>query len=81
MGKSVDGIYDKDPAENPDAKLVPGISYAACLSRSLRAIDLSAIILLKDNHFPCVRVFKLDAQGDNLLRVLAGDTMGTTLYP
>jgi uridylate kinase len=81
MAKNVNGVYDKDPSEFPDARVIPAISYEDCLCRSLRAIDLSALILLKDNHFPCVRVFKLDSEGENLLKVLAGDPMGTTLTP
>jgi uridylate kinase len=81
MAKNVDGVYDKDPAEHPDAAVIASISYEDCLCRSLRAIDLSALILLRDNRFPRVRVFKLDAECDNLLKVLAGDAMGTTLYP
>ncbi|MFH1512739.1 MAG: uridine monophosphate kinase [Bacillota bacterium] len=81
MAKNVDGVYEKDPMEYPDAKVIKAISYEECLSRSLRAIDLSALILLKDNHFPRLRVFKLDQEGENLLKVLSGDTMGTTLTP
>ena len=81
MEKCVDGVYDKDPKEHPDAKLIPTISYEECLRRDLRAIDLTALILLRDNSFPCVRAFKLDHAGKNLLKVLDGDPMGTTLHP
>jgi uridylate kinase len=81
MAKSVDGVYDKDPAEFPDAKIIRNISYGECLDKGLRAIDLSALILLQDNAFPCVRVFLLDPAGENLLKVLAGDPMGTTMTP
>jgi len=81
MAKNVDGVYDKDPTEFPDARVLKQITYGECLDRSLRAIDLSALILLKDNAFPCVRVFKLDPAGENLLKVLAGDPMGTTMTP
>ena len=81
MAKNVDGVYDKDPTQHPDAAVISAISYGDCLAKQLRAIDLSALILLGDNQFPCVRVFRLDSAGDNLLKVLAGDGMGTTLYP
>ncbi len=80
MAKNVDGVYDKDPAEFADAQVIPQISYEDCLKKALRAIDLTAMILLRDNAFPKVRVFKLDKAGDNLLKVLAGDPMGTTLH-
>ncbi len=81
MAKNVDGVYDKDPAKHADARLLTNLTYDECLSRSLRAIDLSALILLRDNQFPCVRLFQLDAAGENLLKVLGGDPMGTTLSP
>ncbi len=81
MAKSVDGVYDRDPAQHADAKIIRRIRYAECLEQSLRAIDLSALILLADNNFPCVRLFQMDPDGGNLLKVLAGDPMGTTLSP
>jgi len=81
MAKNVDGVYDKDPVEHADAKLLTNLTYGECLRRSLRAVDLSALILLQDNRFPCVRLFRLDAGGGNLQKVLAGDPMGTTLSP
>lgn len=81
MAKNIDGVYDKDPAEFSDARLLKTITYDQCLAGSLRAIDLNALILLKDNAFPCVRVFQLDQAGGNLLKVLTGDSMGTTLTP
>jgi len=81
MAKCVDGVYDKDPDEYADAQMIPDISYEDCLKRALRAIDLTAMILLRDNDFPKVRAFKLDKAGDNLLKVLSGDPMGTTLHP
>jgi uridylate kinase len=80
MAKNVDGIYDGNPEECPDAAVIPEISYEDCLRKDLRAIDLSALILLNDNAFPRVRVFKLDGPGENLLKVLAGDLMGTTMH-
>lgn len=81
MAKNVDGVYDKDPEKHKDAKLFTSLTYDEYLSRSLGVIDLSALILLRDNRFPCVRLFQLDAAGENLLRVLGGDPMGTTLSP
>jgi uridylate kinase len=81
MAKNVDGVYDRDPKEHLDAAVIAEISYGDCLERQLRAIDLSALILLKDNDFPRVRVFKLDPACENMQKVLAGDPMGTTLTP
>ena len=44
----------------------------------LRVMDTAAFALCADNKVPVVRVFMLD-EPDNILKVLSGDDMGTTL--
>jgi len=80
MAKNVDGVYTADPATDPAAELIRDISYEECAARDLRAMDAVAFILLRDNRFPLVRVFALEP-ADNVLKVLAGDPMGTVLHP
>lgn len=80
MAKNVDGVYTADPATDPSAELIRDISYEACAARDLRVMDAGAFILLRDNRFPLVRVFGL-TPADNVLKVLAGDPMGTVLHP
>ena len=41
-------------------------------------IDAAAFIMLRENAVPVVRVFRLEPP-DNVLKVLAGDPMGTIL--
>ena len=80
MAKNIDGVYTDDPNRNPDARLIPEISYEECAARDLRVMDPGAFIMLRDNRFPLVRVFGL-SPADNVLKVLAGDPMGTVLHP
>tara|TARA_X000001036_G_C20613474_1_gene779961 strand:- start:289 stop:1002 length:714 start_codon:yes stop_codon:yes gene_type:complete len=54
----VDGIYDKDPVENKDARFLGNISYQQALADNLGVMDASAIALARDNQLPIV-VFSL----------------------
>lgn len=80
MAKNIDGVYTADPHTCPDAELIRNISYDACAARDLRAMDPGAFIMLRDNAFPLVRVFAMEP-AENVLKVLAGDPMGTVLHP
>ena len=80
MAKNIDGVYTADPQTDPTATLIPEITYDECAARDLRAMDAAAFIMLRDNHFPLVRVFALEPAA-NVLKVLAGDPMGTVLHP
>ena len=80
MAKNIDGVYTADPATHPDATLIERCTYDECAARDLRVMDSSAFIMLRDNHFPLVRVFAL-MPVENVQKVLAGDDMGSTLTP
>ena len=54
----VDGIYDKDPVKNKDARFLRNISYQQALADNLEVMDASAIALARDNQLPIV-VFSL----------------------
>ncbi|WP_418864452.1 UMP kinase [Slackia exigua] len=71
----VDGIYDSDPAKNPDAARYEKISYLDVLTKELNVMDAAAISLCKDNDMPLL-VFNLTAPG-NIRRALKGDNVGT----
>lgn len=63
MGKNgVDGVYDKDPRTNPDAKRYDEVTYDEVLQRHLGVMDASAIALARDNNLPLI-VFPLDEPG------------------
>lgn len=80
MAKNVDGVYTADPHKDPTATLIPEATYAECAERDLRVMDASAFIMLRDKAVPSVRVFALDP-AENVIKVLNGDPMGTTLHP
>ena len=48
----VDGIYDKDPLSNLNAKYYENISYNEVLSKNLRVMDSTAISLAKESKIP-----------------------------
>ena len=71
----VDGVYDSDPAKNPDAKRFDKISYMEVLNRGLNVMDATATSLCMDNDVPMI-VFDLTKQG-NIQRALRGEDVGT----
>ena len=76
-GTKVDGIYTADPMLHPDATKFESISYLNVLERGLKVMDATAISLCMDNKLPIV-VFNLRTAG-NLRRVIAGESVGTTV--
>ncbi|MDD3212319.1 MAG: UMP kinase [Eubacteriales bacterium] len=80
MAKNVDGVYTADPKTDASAQMIRDMTYDECAARNLQAMDAGAFVLLRDNRFPLVRVFALDP-AENMLKVLAGDPMGTVLHP
>ena len=76
-GTKVDGVYDKDPVVNSDAKRYKNVSFNEVLSKNLRVMDLTAITLCKENALP-IRVFNINNKGD-LKRLLNGEDIGTTV--
>ena len=51
-GTKVDGIYDKDPIKNEDAKKISRISYSEYLNKDIKVMDATAISLAKDTNIP-----------------------------
>ena len=75
MGKNgVEGVYDKDPRSNPDAKFFPVISYNEMIKLNLQIMDQSALELIKDKDIK-VRVFRMDAA--NFIKAAKGENVGT----
>lgn len=73
----VDGIFDCDPATNPDAKKYDELTYIDVLNRGLKVMDYTAITLCMDNDLPII-VFNMNAEG-NIARAVAGEPVGTTV--
>jgi uridylate kinase len=75
LAKKVDGVYDSDPAVNPDAKKFDRLSYIDVLSKGLGVMDSTATSLCMDNNIP-ILVFGLD-KPENIIRVILGEEIGT----
>lgn len=73
-----DGVYDSDPQTNPSAVLLPDIDFDTVMAKGLRAMDLTAITLCRENHMP-IRVFSIMEPG-NLRRALQGGGPGTLIH-
>lgn len=73
----VDGVYDSDPVSNPDAVLLPTISYQEVLEKELKVMDLAAFTLARDHSIP-IRVFNMNKPGC-LKRVVLGEPEGTLI--
>ncbi len=72
---SVDGVYDADPKQFPDAQKFDRISFAECLRRRLRVADATAFSLCMEHRLPII-VFNL-LQDGNIARVVRGERIGT----
>lgn len=71
----VDGVYDGDPFEDPQAIKYDKIDYGTILQKHLGVMDATAISLARDNNLPIV-VFNLFEKG-NIKKVLCGEPIGT----
>lgn len=76
-GTKVDGVYDSDPVKNKKAKMFATIDYDEVLRRELQVMDLTSIVLCKENKLP-VCVFNGRQKG-NLLKVVTGKKLGTLI--
>lgn len=70
----VDGVYDKDPMEFPDAQKYDQISYQEVLQKRLNIMDLTATSLAMENDLP-IRVTNISQQ--NLIDIIEGKSVGT----
>ena len=73
----VDGVFDKDPEKDTDAKKFDEISYKEVVSSKLKVMDLTAITLCEENKMP-IRVFDGTTTG-NIYKALTGESLGTLI--
>jgi uridylate kinase len=76
-GTKVDGVYDSDPKNNPNAKKFDRLNYLDALQKRLAVMDSTAFSLCMDNHLPII-VFDMFRAG-NLRRVVLGEKVGTLI--
>ena len=75
LAKSIDGVYDDDPAKNPAAKKYDEVSIDEVIARNLQVVDMTASILARDNHMP-MWVFGLNEE-NSIVNTLNGSFHGT----
>ncbi len=77
LAKAIDGVYDSDPAKNPDAKRYTTLSIDDVVANNLQVVDMTASILARDNKVP-MRVFALQEE-NSIVKAAEGNFNGTTV--
>lgn len=75
--KNVDGVYDSDPAKNPNAVRYDTLTYDEILEKNLKAIDLTASAIGRENGMKAL-VFGL-SDPSNITRAVMGEKIGTLI--
>ncbi|MBT8130516.1 MAG: UMP kinase [Gammaproteobacteria bacterium] len=73
----VNGVFDSDPAMNPDAKRYQSLTYTEVIEKNLGVMDMTAIVMCRDNRLP-LRVFNLNEVGA-LPATMSDYSVGTTV--
>jgi len=74
----VDGVYNSDPAKDPQAKRYDSVSFDEAISRNLKVMDATAFALCRDQKLP-IRVFSIFKAGA-LARIVQGEPEGTLVH-
>jgi len=72
---NVEGVYEEDPKQNTQAKLLKEIDSKEMVRRGLKVMDLTAVTLAMENKIPMI-VFDVFKEG-NLKRLLLGEKIGS----
>ena len=75
LAKAVDGVYDRDPKVNPDAKRYGSISIEEVIAEKLAVVDMTASIMCMENKMP-MYVFALNEE-NSIIKAISGDFNGT----
>ena len=75
--KNIDGLYTADPKEDPSATKIDYITFDEVLERNLKAMDLTAMTLCKENNIG-LRIFGLN-NPDNIERAINEESIGTII--
>ena len=62
LAKAIDGVYDSDPAKNPNAKKYDVLSIHEMVEKKLEVIDRTASVMCEQNHM-ALAVFDLREPG------------------
>lgn len=75
LAKAVDGVYDSDPKNNPNAKRYDVLPIQDVIDQKLAVVDLTASIMCMENKMP-MYVFALQEE-NSIVKAISGDFNGT----
>ncbi len=75
FAKNVDGVYDDDPAKNPNAKKIDNIRSEDIVKKNLKVIDMAAANLCFERKIPVI-IFGLNEE-KSIIRAVNGEKIGT----
>jgi uridylate kinase len=73
----VDGVYDKDPLQYPNARRFDHLTYMQALNMQVKVMDATAITTCMDNDLP-IQVINLWDE-DALVKLVMGEPVGTLI--
>ena len=75
LAKSIDGVYDSDPAKNPDARKYDTIDIREVIEKQLQVIDMTASVMCMEHRMP-LAIFDMNEDGA-IAAAMRGDVHGT----
>ncbi len=72
----VDGVYDSDPKQNPDAVKFEELTFSEVLEKGLKVMDSTAASMCRDSKI-AIMVFNIEDDPQNLVRAMRGESVGT----
>jgi len=73
----IDGVYDRDPRNHPEAVRFTKLTHTEVLKRELHVMDSTAAALCNDNNID-ICVFDMNVEG-NIKRAILGENIGTLI--
>ena len=77
LAKSIDGVYDDDPADHPDARKYETVTIDEVIEKNLKVVDMTASILARENRMS-MYVFGLNEE-NSIVRAARGTIDGTSV--
>lgn len=74
----VDGVYDDDPLENKNAKLINEISFQDIIDKKIKVMDLTAITLLMASN-KNIKIHVFPFEYENFIKLIDGKKVGTLI--
>ncbi len=73
----VEGVFDRDPRIDPDARFIPALTHREAIEQRLAVMDSTALSLCMDNALS-IYVFNMDDER-NIERIVSGERVGTVV--